>query len=126
MWLRNSPSWHFDEATLDRHAAAFDNPDYVDVVIHSYRHRLGLAQGHPAYADVERRLAALPAIAVPAITLDGNVDGVVPATDGKASTPRFTGPRDHRVIASAGHNLPEEAPREFADAVWELAAGTWR
>ncbi|HEV7717309.1 MAG TPA: alpha/beta hydrolase, partial [Steroidobacteraceae bacterium] len=122
LWLRNSPMWHFDEATLDRHASAFDNPDYVDVVIHSYRHRLGLADGYEPYADVERRLAALPVISVPTITLDGKSDGVVPATDGKASAPKFSGPRSHRVIENAGHNLPEEAPQEFADAVWELAA----
>jgi pimeloyl-ACP methyl ester carboxylesterase len=122
IWLRNSPSWHFDEATLGRHVAAFDNPDYVDVVIHSYRHRLGAADGYAAYADVERRLAALPAIAVPTITLDGKADGVVPANDGKASAARFTGPRTHRVIENAGHNLPEEAPKEFADAVWELVS----
>jgi pimeloyl-ACP methyl ester carboxylesterase len=117
-----TPSWRFDDATLDRHAVTFDNPDDVDIVIHSYRHRLGLAPGHRPYADVERKLAALPAITVPTITLDGKVDGVVPATDGKASAHRFSGPREHRVIANAGHNLPEEAPREFADAVWDVAA----
>ena len=122
LWIRNSPNWHFDEATLDRHASAFDNPDYVDVVIHSYRHRLGAAPGFAAYDDVERRLAALPPIPVPTITLDGKADGVVPATDGKAAAAKFTGPRSHRVIESAGHNLPEEAPKEFADAVAELAA----
>jgi pimeloyl-ACP methyl ester carboxylesterase len=122
LWLRNSPTWRFDEATLDRHAAAFDNPDYVDVVVHSYRHRLGVADGHAPYADVERRLAALPPIAVPSITLDGGADGVVAATDGKASAARFSGPRQHRVVPNAGHNLPEEAPRAFADAVWELAS----
>ncbi len=122
LWLRNSPTWRFDEATLDRHASAFDNPDYVDVVIHSYRHRLGLAAGYSAYEDVERRLAALPAIAVPTITLDGDADGVVPATDGKSTAAKFTGARQHRVIPDVGHNLPEEAPKEFADAVWELAS----
>jgi hypothetical protein len=77
LWIRNSPNWRFDEATLDRHASSFENPDYVDVVIHSYRHRLGLAAGYPPYEDVERRLAALPAITVPAIALDGKADGVV-------------------------------------------------
>jgi pimeloyl-ACP methyl ester carboxylesterase len=122
IWKRNSPNWHFDEATLARHAAAFDNPDYVDVVIHSYRHRLGHADGYPAYADVERKLAALPAIPVPAITLDGKADGVVPATDGTSSAAKFTGSRSHRVVDDVGHNLPEEAPKEFADAVWELAS----
>lgn len=122
LWLRNSPTWRFGEATLDRHARAFDTPDYVDVVIHSYRHRLGHADGYPAYADVERRLAALPPIPVPTITLDGDADGVVPATDGSAAAARFTGRRQHRVVPGAGHNLPEEAPHAFADAVWELAA----
>jgi pimeloyl-ACP methyl ester carboxylesterase len=122
LWIRNSPTWRFDEATLIRHASAFDNPDYVDVVIHSYRHRLGLADGYAPYDDVERRLAALPAIAVPTITLDGKADGVVPATDGRSSASKFTGPRTHRIVEAAGHNLPEEAPREFANAVWELAS----
>jgi pimeloyl-ACP methyl ester carboxylesterase len=120
IWTRNSPNWKFDDATLDRHASAFDNPDYVDVVIHSYRHRLGAAPGYPAFEDIERRLAALPAIPVPAITLDGKADGVVPATDGRSSAAKFKGARSHRVIERAGHNLPEEAPKEFADATWEL------
>ncbi len=122
LWQRNSPTWRFDEATLDRHVSAFDNPDYVDVVIHSYRHRLGLTAGYGPYEDVERRLASLPAITAPAITLDGDADGVVPATDGRSTAAKFTGGRQHRVIANVGHNLPEEAPGAFADAVWELAA----
>ena len=122
LWQRNSPTWRFDEATLDRHTSAFDNPDYVDVVIHSYRHRLGLAAGYAPYEDVEKRLAALPAITVPTITLDGDADGVVPATDGKSTAAKFTGGRQHRVVSNVGHNLPEEAPNEFADAVWELAS----
>jgi pimeloyl-ACP methyl ester carboxylesterase len=126
IWLRNSPNWHFDDATLSRHAAAFDNPDYVDVVIHSYRHRLGAAEGYAAYADVERQLAALPVISVPAITLDGKADGVVPATDGKSTAAKFSGARTHRVIENAGHNLPEEAPDAFVDAVWELAGARRR
>ena len=120
LWLRNSPSWRFDEATLDRHVSAFHHPDYVDVVIHSYRHRLGLAPGFAAYEDIERRLAALPMITVPTITLDGKADGVV-ATDGRSSAAKFAS-REHRVIEDAGHNLPEEAPREFANAVWELVS----
>ena len=93
---------------------AHDNPDYVDVVIHSYRHRFGLADGDPQYADLQRRLAALPAITVPAITLDGDADGVVPATDGTASAAKFTGRRAHHVIPHAGHNLPQEEPEAFA------------
>jgi pimeloyl-ACP methyl ester carboxylesterase len=122
IWLRNSPTWRFDEATLARHASAFDTPDYVEVVLHSYRHRLGLADGYAPYADVERRLAVLPSIAVPTITLDGAADGVVPATDGRAAAARFSGERQHRVVPAVGHNLPEEAPAAFADAVWELVA----
>ncbi|MDM0033448.1 alpha/beta hydrolase [Variovorax sp. J22P271] len=121
IWTRNSPHWSFDDATLDRHVAAFDNPDYVEVVIHSYRHRLGAADGHPAYREVEGRLSALPAIQVPTITLDGSADGVVPANDGQASAAKFSGPRMHRIIEGAGHNLPEEAPDAFADAAWELS-----
>jgi pimeloyl-ACP methyl ester carboxylesterase len=99
---------------------AHDNPDYVDVVIHSYRHRFGLADGDPRYADIQRRLATLPPIAVPTITLDGADDGVAPATDGTASATKFTGRRVHRVVPRAGHNLPQEAPEAFAAAVMEL------
>lgn len=120
LWRQWSPNWAFDDATFERSAAAFDNPDYVDVVIHSYRHRYGLADGDPRYADVERRLAAQPAISVPAITLDGAGDGVFPANDGSASAAKFTGPRSHRVIPRAGHNLPQEEPEAFVSAVMEL------
>src|SRR5580700_1765866 len=117
LWKQWSPNWHFEDATFARTAAAHDNPDYVDVVIHSYRHRFGLADGDPQYADLQRRLAALPAIPVPAITLDGDADGVVPATDGIASAPKFTSRRTHHVIPHAGHNLPQEEPEAFAGAV---------
>ena len=122
LWTRNSPNWHFDDATLDRAAAAFERPDYVDVVIHSYRHRLGLAAGYPQYEDVERKLALQPAIVVPTLTLDGDSDGVVPATDGTSSAARFGGRRVHRVIPGAGHNLPQEAPVAFVDAVMALVS----
>ena len=120
LWEQWSPNWLFDEATLERTVLAHDNPDYVDVVIHSYRHRFGLADGDPHYADIQRRLAALPAITVPAITLDGDGDGVAPATDGTAQASRFSGRRVHRVIPGAGHNLPQEEPEAFAAAVMEL------
>jgi pimeloyl-ACP methyl ester carboxylesterase len=120
IWTRNSPSWRFDEATFERTAAAFDNPDYVDVVIHSYRHRLGLAPGYPPYEEIERKLTAQPAITVPAITLDGEADGNYPASDGSATAAKFRGPRVHRRVPDAGHNLPQEAPSAFADAVMEL------
>jgi len=123
LWKQWSPNWPFDEATFARSAIAHDNPDYVDVVIHSYRHRFGLADGDPHYADIQRRLAALPAITVPAITLDGAGDGVAPATDGAASAAKFTGRRIHRVIPRAGHNLPQEEPEAFAAAVMELVKG---
>jgi pimeloyl-ACP methyl ester carboxylesterase len=124
MWTRNSPTWHFDDATFDRSATAFDNPDYVDVVIHSYRHRLGFAAGYPPYEDLEKRLAAQPTITVPTITLDGDADGVVPPTDGKSTAAKFAGERQHRVIPNVGHNLPQENPTAFAAAVWELASKT--
>jgi pimeloyl-ACP methyl ester carboxylesterase len=120
LWRQWSPNWHFDDATFERTASAFDNPDYVDVVIHSYRHRYGLADGDPRYTELERRLAAQPVITVPAITLDGDADGVAPPTDGAASAARFSRRRAHRVIAHAGHNLPQEEPAAFAEAVMEL------
>jgi pimeloyl-ACP methyl ester carboxylesterase len=124
LWENNSPTWAFDDATFERSAEAFDNPDFVDVVIHSYRHRMGLADGFARYREVERRLASLPPITVPAITLDGDADGVVPATDGKSSAALFAGRRTHRVIQGVGHNLPQEAPRAFADAVLDLLVPT--
>ncbi|TWD89131.1 pimeloyl-ACP methyl ester carboxylesterase [Variovorax beijingensis] len=120
LWRLWSPTWTFDEATFERSAAAFDHPDFVEVVIHSYRHRFGLVAGDPAYADIERRLAAQPAISVPAITFDGIDDGVRPPADASAHAHRFSGPRSHRLVPGAGHNLPQEAPRIFADAVLEL------
>jgi pimeloyl-ACP methyl ester carboxylesterase len=120
LWQQWSPNWHFDDACFERTAVAHDNPDYVEVVIHSYRHRFGLADGDPQYAEIQRRLAALPAITVPAITLDGDGDGVAPATDGAAQATRFSRRRIHRVIPRAGHNLPQEEPEAFAAAVMEL------
>jgi pimeloyl-ACP methyl ester carboxylesterase len=121
IWTRNSPKWQFDDATLERTAVAFDNPDYVDVVLHSYLHRLGLAPGHPPYDQIEKELAAQPAITVPAVTLDGLADGNFPATDGSASAHHFTGPRKHYQVPNVGHNLPQEAPGVFANAILELA-----
>ena len=120
LWQQWSPNWHFDEACLERTAVAHDNPDYVDVVIHSYRHRFGLAEGDPQYADIQRRLAELPVITVPAVTLDGAADGIFPASDGSAFAAKFTGRRSHHVIPRAGHNLPQEDPEAFANAVMEL------
>src|SRR5258705_1546482 len=120
LWKEWSPNWNFDDAIFDRSAAAFDNPDFVDVVIHSYRHRFGLAAGDPAYAGLQGRLAALPPISVPSVTLDGDKDGVLPAGDGRASAAKFTARRIHRVVPGAGHNVPQEAPEAFAAAVMEL------
>ncbi|MDN4614065.1 alpha/beta hydrolase [Leifsonia sp. F6_8S_P_1B] len=117
IWRRNSPEWAFTDAELDAAAAAFDNPDYVEVVLHSYRHRLGAAPGAPAYVAAESVLATLPPIPVPAVTLDGMADGNFPATDGSAQAVRFTGPREHRQVPHAGHNLPREAPDAFVAAV---------
>src|SRR5450432_4791561 len=123
LWKQWSPNWHFDDATFERTAAAFDNPDYVDVVIHSYRHRFGLADGDPQYAELQARLAALPVITVPTITFDGAADGVARATGGTASAAKFPGRRAHRVLPGIGHNLPQEDPVAFADAVMELIEG---
>jgi len=120
LWEDWSPDWDFDDATFERTAAAHDNPDFVDVVIHSYRHRFGLTAGDPAYAELQRRLTPLPPITVPSVTLDGDADGVLPASDGRASASKFTGRRIHRVVQGAGHNVPQEAPEAFAAAVMEL------
>ena len=120
LWKQWSPNWEFDDACFARTAIAHDNPDYVDVVIHSYRHRFGLADGAPQYAGMRRALAALPPITVPTITLDGAGDGVAPATDGSVSAAKFTDRRAHRVVPHAGHNLPQEAPEAFAAAVMDL------
>ena len=120
LWRLWSPTWKFDDATFERSAAAFDHPDFVEVVTHSYRHRFGLVPGDPAYAAIEARLAAQPPITVPTITFDGADDGVRPVADASAHAIRFTGPRSHRIVPGVGHNMPQEVPRVFADAVLEL------
>ncbi len=121
IWQIASPKWSFDDATFDRTAASFDNPDHVAIVIHNYRWRLGLAEGEPKYDDLEKRLAAAPAIAVPTITLEGDANGA-PHLEPSAYAEKFTGKYSHREIKGGiGHNLPQEAPRAFADAVMELA-----
>ncbi|MET0444786.1 MAG: alpha/beta hydrolase [Rhizobium sp.] len=121
LWRLWSPSWAFDDVTFARSATAFDNPDFVATVIHSYRHRFGLVAGDPAYAPVESRLADQPAITVPAIVLAGADDGVDPPTEADKAAPHFTGPYERQILAGAGHNLPQEAPEAFAEAV--LAVG---
>jgi pimeloyl-ACP methyl ester carboxylesterase len=120
LWHLWSPTWQFDDATFERSAAAFDNEDFVEVVIHSYRHRYGLVAGDPAYADSERRLAAQPVITVPTITFDGTDDGVRDPAPAQAHARFFAGARSHRIVPGVGHNMPQEAPRVFANAVLEL------
>jgi len=117
LWRMWSPNWAFDDATFDRTAASFDNSDFVDVIIHSYRHRYGLAPGacDPRYDEIEMRLAAQPPIGVPAITIDGDADGVNSGTAHQAK--KFIGRHEHRIFKSAGHNLPQERPEEWARAV---------
>lgn len=123
LWRLWSPTWRFDDAAFERTAASFDTPDFVEVVIHSYRHRFGLVPGDPALADTERRLTEQPAITAPAITLDGDADGVM-ARGGTAGHARhFAGPHEHRVVPGGGHNLPQEAPEAFAAAILDVHAG---
>src|SRR5271155_1041059 len=117
IWRLASPKWNFDEATFSRSAAAFDNPDHVAIVIHNYRWRLGLGAGESRYDDLERRLAGFPAITVPAITLEGDANGA-PHADASAYASKFTGKYEHRVVeGGVGHNLPQEAPQAFAEAI---------
>nr|WP_294522194.1 alpha/beta hydrolase [uncultured Rhodopila sp.] len=117
IWQIASPRWEFDDATFNRTAAAFDNPDYVAIVIHNYRWRLGLAQGDPQFDALENRLAAGPVIAVPTITLEGDANGA-PHPDAAAYRQKFSGKYQHRVVGGGiGHNLPQEAPKDFAQAV---------
>ncbi|GCL64021.1 alpha/beta hydrolase [Rubrivivax pictus] len=123
LWRTWSPTWAFDDAAFDRSAAAFDNPDFVDVVIHSYRHRFGLVPGDPALAGIEARLALQPAITVPTLTFDGADDGVRPPAPASQHAHRFSGPRVHAVVPGVGHNMPQEVPALFADAVLRLVRG---
>ncbi len=117
LWRLWSPNWRFDEATYERTAASFNNPDFVAVVIHSYRHRYALAPGDPAVEDTERRLITQPPIAVPTIALHGSDDGVTPLGTSENHDRFFRAAYERRVIPLAGHNLPQEAPRDFAAAV---------
>jgi pimeloyl-ACP methyl ester carboxylesterase len=123
LWRLWSPNWSFDDATYERTAASFDNADFVDVVIQSYRHRYGYAPGDPALEPIEQRLAAQPKISVPTIVLHGGASGVGPPAQSERHARFFAGPYWRRVIPVAGHYLPAEAPRQFADAVLELMAG---
>jgi pimeloyl-ACP methyl ester carboxylesterase len=120
IWQTASPKWNFDDATFNRSAAAFDNPDHVDVVIHNYRWRLGLAQGEAKYDDLENQLAGSPLITAPTITLEGDVNGA-PHPEARAYTAKFSGRYAHRVVSGGiGHNLPQEAPQAFAQAVTDV------
>jgi pimeloyl-ACP methyl ester carboxylesterase len=121
IWQLASPKWHFDDATFARSAQSFDNPDHVAIVIHNYRWRLGLAEGEPQYDHLEKRLAEAPAIGVPTITLEGDANGA-PHPDPAAYAKKFSGKYEHRLIKGGiGHNLPQEAPRAFAEAVVDVA-----
>jgi len=122
IWQIASPKWNFDEATFSRSAAAFDNPDHVSIVIHNYRWRLGLAKGEPEYDALENRLATGPAITVPTITLEGDANGA-PHPDPGSYAKKFAGTYSHRTITGGvGHNIPQEAPQAFVQAVIDAAA----
>jgi len=120
LWRLWSPTWDFDEEAYTQTAVSFDNPDFVDVVIHSYRHRFALVAGDPAVEETEQRLTKQPKISVPTIVLDGNADGVAPIGGSEHHDRFFTGRYERRVIPGVGHNLPQEAPRDFAEAVLSL------
>ncbi|MFL5553870.1 MAG: alpha/beta fold hydrolase [Gemmatimonadaceae bacterium] len=118
IWQIASPTWRFDNATFDRTAASFDNPDHVKIVIHNYRWRLSLADGEARYSDLEKKLFARPAISVPTITIASDFDGA--AADGKAYAGKFTGRYSHRVLRGIGHNVPQEDPQAFAKAIVDV------
>src|SRR5262245_53200184 len=120
IWQLASPKWKFDDATFERSAASFDNPDHVSIVIHNYRWRLALAEGEAKYDDLEKRLAGAPVISVPTITLEGDANGA-PHPDASSYAKKFSGKYSHRIIKGGiGHNLPQEAPQDFARAVVEV------
>jgi pimeloyl-ACP methyl ester carboxylesterase len=121
LWRQWSPTWRFDDATYARTAGSFDNPDFVEVVVHSYRHRFGLVPGDPTLEDIERRLAGQPAITVPAVVLHGADNGVASPALSERHARFFKGPYERRLLPGVGHNVPQEAPREFAAAVLALA-----
>jgi pimeloyl-ACP methyl ester carboxylesterase len=120
IWQLASPKWNFDDATFDRRAASFNNPDHIAIVIHNYRWRLGLAEGEPKYDDLEKRLAEAPVITVPTITMEGDANGA-PHPDPSAYAKKFTGKYAHRnITGGVGHNLPQEAPQAFVQAVIDV------
>jgi len=122
IWQLASPKWNFDEATFERSASAFDNPDHVEIVIHNYRWRIGLAKGEPQYDDLEKKLASSPVISVPTITMEGDANGA-PHPGDASYRDKFTGKYEYRLISGGiGHNLPQEAPTAFAQAVIDVDA----
>jgi pimeloyl-ACP methyl ester carboxylesterase len=121
IWQIASPKWDFDDDTFDRTAASFDNPDHVDIVIHNYRWRLSLAEGEQQYGDLEARLFERPVITVPTVTIGSDFDGA--AADGRAYAEKFSGAYSHRVLEGTGHNVPQEAPGAFTDAILEVGGG---
>ncbi|WP_169569838.1 alpha/beta fold hydrolase [Sneathiella limimaris] len=120
IWKLWSPSWEFDDKTYEETAASFENGDFVDVVVHSYRHRFANIAGDPKFADIEEKLARQPLITVPSIILQGADDTVDPPTDIDTAKAHFTGPYERHILAGVGHNIPQEAPQEFAKAVEKL------
>ena len=124
LWRLWSPQWRFDDATFERTAVSFDNPDFVPVVIQSYRHRFGYAPGDPALEPIEQRLEAQPAIKVPTIVLHGDDNGVGPAATSERHQRHFTGPYQRRLLPGIGHNVPQETPQTMIDAVLELVRAT--
>jgi len=122
MWKTASPKWKFDDATYGRTAAAFDNPDHVPIVIHNYRWRLSLAQGEPRYDDLEKKLFARPVISVPTITIASDFDG--PAASGAPYAKMYSGKYSHRILEGIGHNVPQEAPDAFTNAVLDVATSS--
>jgi pimeloyl-ACP methyl ester carboxylesterase len=124
LWQLWSPTWKFDDATFARTAQSFDNPDFVEIVIHSYRHRFGNAPGDPALESYERQLAARPPIPVPTVVLHGEANGIAPASGSATQGRFFTGPYRRQVIPEVGHNVPQESPAVVADAILELLRTT--
>ena len=120
IWQLASPKWNFDDATFDRSALCFNNPDHINIVVHNYRWRLGLAEGEPKYDDLEKRLATGPVITVPTITLEGDANGA-PHPDPTSYSKKFSGKYEHRTVTGGvGHNLPQEAPQSFASAIVDV------
>lgn len=120
LWSDWSPTWKFDDDTFDKTAISFDNPDFVEVVIHSYRHRYGLVDGDPKYEAIEQELSLQPKINIQTIILEADSDGVVPFSEIDYDAPFFTGDYERRIIKGVGHNLPQEAPEEFTKAIISL------